>query len=140
MDTAAPAPEVFRPRRLFSIVSALSVVLWLFILSQLLHTRDVPVRLVFFAAVFIAFFAVSLAYYARAAIFVDARGVTYRGIVRTARMTFDEIRKLDVLPGVVTVYAIRTARAGMHFTSFFRQHRRLVELVIARAGLSSHPA
>jgi hypothetical protein len=88
------------------------------------------------ALFFVVFFGLSLTYYVRAAIFVDEAGLTYRGIVRTERLTFDDIRKVDVLPGPVTVYAVRGRGRFVHFTSFFRHHQRLVELLIERAGLA----
>jgi hypothetical protein len=114
--------------------------LWLWVLVVLLQFDGVPLRTFLATVFFIVFFAVSLAYYARTAIFVDARGVTYRGVVKTLRIGFEDIRKLDVLPGLVTVYSIRGKGPGMHFTSFFAQHRRLMELVVSRAGLAPSAA
>ena len=88
------------------------------------------------ALFFVVFFGVSLTYYARTAITVDGQGVTYRGMVRTDFFPFGDIVKVDILPGPVTVYAVRARRRGMHFTSFFTQHRRLMQLLVERAGLS----
>jgi hypothetical protein len=45
-----------------------------------------------------------------------------------------------VVPGLVTVYSIRGRNIGMHFTSFFGHHRRLMKLVVDRAGLAHHVA
>lgn len=112
-------------------------VLWVTVLVYLLRFDGVPLQTFLAAIFFIVFFGVSLTYYARTRIVVDARGITYRGMVRTRRFSFTEIRKVDVLPGPVTVYAIRD-RGGsfVHFTSFFQHHRRLAELLVERAGLS----
>jgi len=44
--------------------------------------------------------------------------------------------KVDVVPGPVTVYAVRLRGQLVHFTSFFAQHRRLMELLVDRAGLA----
>ena len=113
--------------------------LWLAVLCYLFQFQGVPAKTFLAAVFFVVFFAVSVAYYVRTAIFVDARGVTYRGLVRTERFAFAEIRKVDVLPGPVTVYAIRARGRLLHFTSFFKHHQRLVELLVTRAGLSSQP-
>ncbi|XXF81633.1 PH domain-containing protein [Myxococcaceae bacterium GXIMD 01537] len=110
--------------------------LWIAVLVYLLNFEGVPLQTFLSAVFFVLFFAVSVAYYGRARIVVDARGMTYRGMVRTRHFAFDDIRKVDVLPGLVTVYAIR-GRAGLiHFTSFFQHHRRLAQLLVERAGLA----
>ena len=128
--------EVFRPRRLFAAAMGGAGALWIAVFIYLLQFDGVPWRTFVSAVFFIAFFGVSVFYYVRTAIFVDASGVTYRGMLRTLSFSFDEIRKVDVLPGPVTVYAIRVGATGMHFTSFFLHHRRLVELLVERAGLA----
>ena len=65
------------------------------------------------------FFGVSLTYYARTAIVVDGGGVTYRGMVRTDYFAFRDILKVDILPGPVTVYAVRGRGRG---TLLLRTH------------------
>ena len=132
----AAGRQVFRPRRVLAIVMAGAGLLWIAVLLYLLSFDGVPLRTVLSAAFFVVFFALSLAYYGRTRIVVVARGITYRGMVRTRRFSFDDIRKVDVLPGPVTVYAVR-GRAGLvHFTSFFQHHQRLAQLLVDRAGLS----
>jgi hypothetical protein len=110
--------------------------LWVAVLVYLTTFQGVPARTFASALFFVAFFGLSHAYYARAAIEVDAVGVTYRGMVRTERFAFGDILHLDVWPGPVTVYAIRGRGRGVHFTSFFAHHRRLVALLVERAGLA----
>ena len=97
--------------------------LWVAVLVYLLTFHGVPLK-TFLSALFFA------------AIEVDAGGVTYRGMVRTQRFAFGDILHLDVWPGPVTVYAIRGRGRGVHFTSFFAHHRRLVALLVERAGLA----
>lgn len=109
---------------------------WLSILVYLLGAEGVQPQTIFGALFFITLFGVSVTYYARTRIVVDARGITYRGMVRTQRFSFKEIRKVDVLPGPVTVYAVRGSSGLVHFTSFFQHHRRLAALLVERAGLS----
>lgn len=101
-----------------------------------LQVEKVPTTTFLSAAFFVVFFAVALTYFARAAVFVDASGVTYRGMVHSKRLTFADIRKVDVMPGPVTLYEIRGHHTLFHFTSFFSHHRRLMELLVERAGLA----
>ncbi|HLL53364.1 MAG TPA: PH domain-containing protein [Myxococcaceae bacterium] len=111
--------------------------LWVAVLIYLLRFDGVPAKTFLAAAFFILLFGLSSAYYMRTAIFVDAKGLTYRGVVRTRRFTFADIKKVDVLPGIITVYAIRLQGAAqLHFTSFFGHHLRLMELLVDRAGLA----
>lgn len=128
--------QVFRPRRVLAVVMAGAGLLWVGVLLYLLSFDGVPLKTFLSAVFFIVFFGVSLAYYGRTRIVVDARGVTYRGMVRTRSFTFDDIRKVDVLPGLVTVYAVRGRKGLVHFTSFFQHHQRLAKLLVDRAGLS----
>jgi hypothetical protein len=129
-------PEVFRPRKVLAAAMGAASILWSLVLAYLIQFDRVPARTVLSAVFFIVFFGLSLTYYVRTAILVDGGGLTYRGIMRTQRFTFDDIRKVDVLPGPVTVYAIRGKGRFVHFTSFFKHHRRLMKLLIERAGLS----
>ncbi len=136
----SPGPEseaqVFRPRRWFAAVMALATLLWVGVLIYLMQFEEVPLKTFLSAAFFVVFFAISVAYYGRTAVVVDSGGVTFRGMVRTRRFSFSDIRKVDVLPGPVIVYAVRVNQRFVHFTSFFQQHRRLMELLVERAGLA----
>jgi len=128
--------QVFRPRRWFAAVMASATLLWIGVVIYLLQFDQVPWRTFASALFFVVFFALSVAYYGRSAVVVDSGGVTFRGMVRTHRFAFTEIRKVDVLPGPVIVYAVRVNQRFVHFTSFFQQHRRLMELLVERAGLA----
>ncbi len=136
MESAGAHPQVFRPSWALSLAMGVAGLLWAGVLVYLFTFENVPLQTVLSAAFFVLFFLFAVVYYGRTAIFVDQRGVTYRGMVRTQRMSFTEIRKLHVLPGPVTVYAIRANGRFVHFTSFFRDHRALVNLLVERAGLA----
>lgn len=127
---------VFRPRPILAALMAAAGIVWIATLVYLFRFEGVPTKTFVSAGFFIVFFGISLAYYARTAIVVDQSGVTYRGIVRTQRFSFADILKVDVMPGPVTVYAVRFRGKFVHFTSFFAQHRRLMELLVDRAGLA----
>ncbi len=128
--------QVFRPRGVFAAAMAAAGALWVAVLAYLLTFENVPAKTFLSTVFFVVFFVVSLIYYVRTAIYVDAGGVTYRGMVRTLHFSFTDIRKLDVLPGPVTVYAIRGKDRLIHFTSFFKHHQRLMELLVERAHLA----
>ena len=133
---AEAKPQIFRPRRVLALVMAAAGALWLAVLLYLLRFDEVPLETFLSALFFVVFFGVSLVYYGRTLILVDAGGITYRGVLRTLRLSFQDIRKVDVLQGPVTVYAVRGNGRFVHFTSFFEQHRALASLLIERAGLS----
>ncbi|WP_369946337.1 PH domain-containing protein [Vitiosangium sp. GDMCC 1.1324] len=113
-----------------------ATLLWLGVLVYLLRFDGVPIQTFLSALFFVLFFGVSVTYYGRTRIVVDAGGMTYRGLVRTRRFNFADIRKVDVLPGPVTVYAVRGSRGLVHFTSLFAHHRHLARLLIERSGLT----
>jgi hypothetical protein len=69
-------PEVFRPRPFLAISMGVAGLLWVAVLVYLLTFHGVPLKTFLSALFFVAFFGVSHAYYARAAIEVDDGGVT----------------------------------------------------------------
>ena len=109
---------------------------WLAALLFLVQDGGTPAQTVVGAAALLVFFAIACLYYARAAIFVDGAGLVVRSLVRTRRYSFREIRRVVVLPGPVTVYAVTAGRRPFLFTSFFKHHRALADLMVDRAGLS----
>lgn len=129
------AAEVYRPSRKLAWVMGAAGVLWLSVLAYLIFFAAVPVQTLMSTLFFVAFFGVSLVYYVRTAIIIDGSGLTYRGMVRTQRVSFEDIRKVDVLPGLITVYSVRGPGRFIHFTSFFPNHEVLASLVVERAGL-----
>ncbi|QRK08008.1 PH domain-containing protein [Archangium violaceum] len=128
--------QVFRPHAVLAAIMGAATLLWLGVLVYLLRFEGVPVQTFLSAVFFVLFFGVSVTYYGRTRIVVDAGGMTYRGLVRTRRFSFADIRKVEVLPGPVTVYAVRGSRGFVHFTSLFAHHRHLAHLLIERSGLT----
>jgi hypothetical protein len=135
-----PRRQVFRPSPVLAVLMAVAGGLWLAVLLYLSTFRGVPLKVLLSAGFFVLFFAVSFVYYARSSIVVEGRQVVYRGMLRTLRFGFHEVRKLDVLPSLITVYAIRLPGRFVHFTSLFPNHRRLAELLVEQAGLAPLPA
>jgi hypothetical protein len=128
--------QVFRPSKLLAVLMAAAGAVWVGVLLYLLTFPEVALKTVLSAVFFVLFFALSLAYYLRTSIEIDASGITYRGVLHTRRFVYEDIKNVDVLPGPITVYAVRGTRGLVHFTSFFRHHRRLMALLVERARLS----
>ena len=128
--------EVFRPRRAYAILMGAAGAAWLLVLLCLTQFRGVAPKTYLSAGCFFLFFACSLLYYAWTAIFIDVQGVTYRGILGTHHFSFQEIRKVDVIPGPVTIYTVRGPRNLIHFSSFFLHHQRLLKLLVRSARLN----
>jgi hypothetical protein len=139
-ERVSDASKIFRPSRVLAAVMAGAGVLWGSVLLYLLKFDGVPVKTMLSAIFFVLFFGVSLTYYVRTQIIIDAVGMTYRGILKTQHLRFSDIHNLDVLPGVITVYAVRGSPGLVHFTSFFSDHRDLAEILVERAGLAPNRA
>ncbi len=131
------ATEVFRPYRLLAFAMACAGALWIGVAVLLATFDDVHWKTWASVAFFICFFAVSTWYYWRSAIFVEGHSFTYRGFLRTRRCGLSDIRKLEIAPGLITVYSVRVSNQVMHFTSLFARHRTLAQLLVDRAGLAS---
>jgi hypothetical protein len=128
---------LFRPHRVWAVLMFLAALVWALAVVVLLQLPGVPWHLVSGAGLFVGFFLVASWYYGRIAIWIDERGMVYRGAAKTRRLAFDDIRKVDVLANpMLTVYAVRGGDRPVHFTSLFRHHRRLVQLLLERAALS----
>lgn len=134
-----PKPEVFRPHRILAVVMALAGLLWVGTGVFLFTFDGVPWKTWASVAFFIVFFALATGYYARSAIVVEGESLTCRGIMRTRRYGLSEIRRLEILPGIITVYSIRVSEGVMHFTSLFSRHQALARLLVDRSGLTTAP-
>lgn len=113
---------------------AVAMLFWAYALYFLSGYDGVPWKTLATAGAFTVFFAIAVVYYARSAVLVDAEGFTVRGLVRTSRFRFDQIRAVRVLPGPLTVYSINAADRFIHFTSFYRRHKKLMQTLIERSG------
>src|SRR3954468_6521611 len=103
MRQRAQKNSVFRPHRLLAIGMAAAAGFWGYALYFLLGFDEVPWKTLVTAATFTAFFLAGMIYYGRTAIFVDEGGLTYRGMLRTIRIEYAQIRGMQVLPGPFTV-------------------------------------
>lgn len=112
---------------------ALAAVFWISVLAFLVANPVVPLKTFASTAFFVVLFVSSVFYYVRTAILVDPEGVTYRGMLREVRLSFAEIQKLAVLPGLITLYTVHAGGRTFSFSSFFQRHQELVALLRERA-------
>ena len=127
--------RTFRPQPLLGVAMAVAASFWLAVLVFLFKNPAVPLKTFLSTGFFVVLFLASVFYYARTAILVDGEGLTYRGMVREVRLTFGEIQKLAVIPGLITLYTVHAGRSTFSFSSFFQRHKELVELLRDRAEL-----
>ncbi len=125
----------FRPQPVLGVSMAVAAAFWLSVLVFLIQHPIVPPKTYVSAVFFVLMFMTSVLYYARTAIVVDPGGVTYRGIVRVTRITFAELQRLSVSPGLITLYTVVGGRKSISFSSFFQRHKELAALVRERAAL-----
>ena len=131
----ALAPETFRPRVLLRTVVLAADTLWIgvFLALFVLHGTN---SAFLSAAFFIALFTTCAMVYGRLAYTVSDAGLTVRTISAVRHFPFDDILRVDVLPGLVgTVYAVRTRLGSLQFSSLLGGHERLCHLIVRRAGL-----
>ena len=129
------APETFRPRALLRTVVLAADTLWIgvFLALVVLHGNN---SAFLSAAFFIALFTTCAMVYGRLAYTVSDTGLTVRTISAVRHFSFDDILRVDVLPGLIgTVYAVRTRLGSLQFSSLLGGHERLCHLIVRRAGL-----
>ncbi len=127
--------RTFRPQPLLGVAMAVAAVFWISVLAFLVVNPTVPLKTFASTVFFVVLFVASVFYYVRTAILVDGEGITYRGMVRVVRLRFDDIQRLAVIPGLITLYTVHAGRQTFSFSSFFQRHKELVELLRERAAL-----
>lgn len=131
------APETFRPRALLRTVVLVADTLWIGVLLALFIMRGVTHGAFFSAVFFVALFSGCAWFYQRLAFTVSEDGLTVRTLSEERTFRFDDILRVDVLPGLVgTSYAVRTRLGSLRFDSLLGGHQRLCALIVRQAGLS----
>jgi hypothetical protein len=75
-------------------------------------------------------------FYGRLAYTVSDSGLTVRTFAAVRHFSFEDILRVDVLPGLLgTSYAVRTRMGQLQFSSLLGGHERLCRLLVHRAGL-----
>jgi hypothetical protein len=131
------APETFRPRLAIRTVVLAADSLWVTVFCALLVMHGATFGSFLSAAFFIALFTACAAFYNRLAFTVSDAGVTVRSIGAERVYPFEDILRVDVMPGLVgTSYAMRTRLGHVQFSSLLGGHERLCSLIVRRAGLN----
>ncbi len=126
--------RTFRPQPVLGIAMGLAAVFWISVLAFLVANPSVPLKTFASTAFFVVLFVGSVFYYVRTAVLVDADGITYRGMLREVRLSFADIQRVAVLPGLVTLYTVHAGGRSFSFSSFFQRHQELVALLRERAA------
>jgi hypothetical protein len=129
--------RTYRTRLWLRAAMLAAALLWAGVLVALAVFPAAPLGAVLSAAAFLAFFAFFSAHYDRIAIVVLPEGVIFRTAFRRVPVRWDEIVRIDVLPGLAgTLYAVLTRRGLVQFTSLLARHRELFQLLLERAKLA----
>lgn len=133
----ALAPETFRPRVAIRTAVLAADSLWVAVFCALVLMRGASTSSFFSAAFFITLFTACAAFYNRLSFTISDHGLTIRSFSDERLYPFEDIVRVDVLPGLVgTSYAVRTRAGSLQFSSLLGGHERLCSLIVQRAGLA----
>jgi hypothetical protein len=114
-----------------------AAVFWASVLAALAHLPGAPFGSVLSAVAFLAFFVVFGAHYGRMAVVVTQECVVFCSFFRRVRVSWDEILKVEVRPGLAgTLYAVLTRRGLIQFSSLLARHREVFQLLLDGARLA----
>src|SRR5207237_9574126 len=76
-------------------------------------------------------------FYNRLAFIVSESGLPERTVAMERTVSFSDILRVDVMPGLIgTSYAVRTRLGSLTFSSLLAGHQRLCDLIVRRARLA----
>jgi hypothetical protein len=130
-------PEIFRPRSWvrYSVLGAIAY--WIFMFFCLVALRGSTGRAFAGVAFFLTLFTALSVFYNNMSIEVTGDSVIMRGVMSSRLVSFNDILKVDVTPGLLqTTYAVRARRGFVLFTSLIADHQRLLQLIVERARLA----
>ena len=130
------APETFRPWAALRTVVMAADTLWIAVLVALAVMQGATHQAFLSAAFFVALFTACSLFYNRLAFTVSESGLTIRSFGSERTFSFDDILRVDVMPGFVgTSYAVRTRLGSLQFSSLLSGHQRLCSLIVHNAKL-----
>jgi hypothetical protein len=130
------APETFRPWMALRTVVMAADTLWIGVFLALAVMNGATRSAFFSAAFFVALFTACSIFYNRLSFTVSEAGLTVRTLSLERTLSFNDILRVDVLPGLVgTSYAVRTRLGSLTFSSLLAGHQRLCDLIVRRARL-----
>ena len=111
--------------------------LWIAVLVALAVMHGATRSAVLSATFFVALFTACSLFYNRLAYTISEAGLTIRTLALERTVAFDDILRVDVLPGLLgTSYAVRTRLGSLTFSSLLAGHQRLCDLIVRNARLS----
>jgi hypothetical protein len=132
----AVAPETFRPWAALRTVVMAADTLWIAVFFALVLMQGATRSSFLSAAFFVALFTSCAMFYNRLAFTVSEAGLTVRTLAMERTVAFDDILRVDVVPGLVgTSYAVRTRLGSLTFSSLLANHQRLCDLIVRQARL-----
>jgi hypothetical protein len=130
--------RTFRPSAALIAILAGAAVCWLGVLALLLNLHGVEGKTYLTVFFFIGFFSVFLVYYSTQAIVVHADGLVVRRFLALTSFDFSDIVKIEVHPGpAMTIYDVFTRHGPIQFSSWFRGHKELLDLIVRGARLEA---
>ncbi len=134
---AEKADRTFRPSPALIGALAAGAASWLFVLLVLCTLPGVGGKTYLTVFFFLGFFGVFLVYHASQSIAVHEDGLTVRRLLRLQSFDFGDILRVEISPGpAMTVYEVFTRRGPIQFSSWFRGHRELFDLIVRGARLN----
>ena len=108
---------------------------WIAIGGIAFLTGDIPLAAALSIAFFVLFFLVFVAYYWSMAYVVDEYGVTYRGATEFEHFSWEDIVNVRWSEVPLGGYLVSTKKGDFVLSTFIKGREKLVELIVARAGL-----
>jgi hypothetical protein len=132
----ALAPETFRPWIALRTVVMGAATLWAAVFLALTAMQGATRSSFYSAAFFVILFTACSLFYNRLAFTVSESGLTVRTVAMERTVSFSDIFRVDVVPGLLgTSYAVRTRLGSLTFSSLLAGHQRLCDLIVRRARL-----
>ncbi len=100
-----------------------------------LYLQALPAKAIVSVGFFVTFFIAFARYYWRMAYVVDTDGVTYRGATDAIHIAWDDIQELRNSDHPLGGYCVETKRGPLVLSHFVHEHKKLADLIVARAGL-----
>ncbi|HUJ26853.1 MAG TPA: hypothetical protein VLW85_12595 [Myxococcales bacterium] len=132
----ASAPETFRPLLALRTLVMAADTLWIAVFCALVVMQGATRSAFFSAAFFVVLFTGCSIFYNRLAFVVTETGLIVRTLAMERMFAYDDILRVDVVPGPLgTSYAVRTRLGSLSFSSMLGGHQRLCDLIVRRARL-----
>ena len=134
MDRVHVEPRTFRPARWVVVAFTLAAAWWAWAATWTAQQGAGEWSSLLGAAFFSALFALAATHHGLSAITVDEEGITHRGLLGATRGRWSQCGEFGVLPGPLTLYALRVSGRVVHFTNLYRHHRELARHLRLHVG------